>query len=68
VAQLNSAPDYGSGGCKFESCRGHSSGELVDVNWFSVFLIFAKTLENKVIEEKIECTLLLFQRNGFSYL
>jgi hypothetical protein len=23
VAQLNSAPDYGSGGCKFESCRGH---------------------------------------------
>jgi hypothetical protein len=41
---------------------------LVDVNWFSVFLIFAKTLENKVIEEKIECTLLLFQRNGFSYL
>jgi hypothetical protein len=24
VAQLNSAPDYGSGGCKFESCRGHN--------------------------------------------
>ena len=23
MAQLNSAPDYGSGGCKFESCRGH---------------------------------------------
>ena len=23
VAQLNSAPDYGSGGYRFESCRGH---------------------------------------------
>ena len=23
VAQLNSAPDYGSGGCWFESSRGH---------------------------------------------
>ena len=24
VAQLNSAPDYGSGGYRFESCRGHN--------------------------------------------
>nr|AOE12718.1 hypothetical protein [uncultured bacterium] len=23
VAQLNSASDYGSEGCRFESCRGH---------------------------------------------
>lgn len=23
VAQLNRAPDYGSGGYRFESCRGH---------------------------------------------
>ncbi len=26
------APDYESGGYRFESCRGHSSGELVAIN------------------------------------
>ncbi len=25
VAQLDRAPDYGSGGCRFESCRSHST-------------------------------------------
>ena len=39
VAQLNSASDYGSEGCRFESCRGHAIGELIHRNWFSFFYV-----------------------------
>ena len=37
VAQLNSALDYGSRGCRFESCRGHES-ENPTVSGVFVFL------------------------------
>ena len=29
VAQLDRAPDYESGGCRFESCRGHNKLKLI---------------------------------------
>jgi hypothetical protein len=32
VAQLNRVPDYGSGGCRFESCRGHNKFSKVSVS------------------------------------
>ena len=33
VAQLNSASDYGSEGCRFESCRGHeNNGDVAQLN------------------------------------
>ena len=38
VAQLYSALDFGSSGCGLESLRGHQSGKLVIIDWFSAFL------------------------------
>ena len=37
VAQLDRVSHYECDGCRFESCRGHPSGELVIFNRFSVF-------------------------------
>ena len=37
VAQLYSALDFGSSGCRLESCRGHSSGDLIIINRISAF-------------------------------
>ena len=38
VAQLNRAPDYGSGGCRFESCRGHKLSPRI-INYFWGYFI-----------------------------
>ena len=32
VAQLNRASDYGSEGCRFESCRSHSKEDITSCN------------------------------------
>ena len=32
LAQLNRAFDYGSKGCRFESCRGHKQKTLIFIN------------------------------------
>ncbi len=45
VAQLYRALDFGSSGWGLESLRGHPSGELIKIDWFSAFL-FAQTLCN----------------------
>ncbi len=37
VAQLYSALDFGSSGWGLESLRGHSSGDLINFDWISVF-------------------------------
>jgi len=37
VAQLYSASDFGSEGWGLESLRGHSSGDLVNIDRISVF-------------------------------
>ena len=37
VAQLNSAPDYGSGGCWFESSRGHFKTQIALYKAFAFF-------------------------------
>ena len=39
VAQLYRAPHYGCGGLRLESLRGHSSGKLVIIDWFSAFFV-----------------------------
>ncbi len=39
VVQLNRIPDYGSGGCRFESCRGHTRGQVQIFTNLSFFLL-----------------------------
>ena len=40
VAQLNSALDFGSSGCRFESCRAHKGKKAHPRGW--AFLIFGR--------------------------
>ena len=42
VAQLNRASDYGSEGCRFESCRSHKKRILLHVT--SSFLLYISTI------------------------
>jgi hypothetical protein len=53
VAQLNSAPDYGSGGCRFESCRGHHKKKQTEMFAFFIqsnaFFVTHKRYPNKAI-------------------
>ena len=39
LAQLNRAFDYGSKGCRFESCRSHKDGDATTYNEWLHFLI-----------------------------
>ena len=45
VAQLNRASDYGSEGCRFESCRSHSKEDITSRNVL-FFVIYAYDLKN----------------------
>ena len=44
VAQLNRASDYGSEGCRFESCRSHKFKESFTLRKALFFCIYAKSV------------------------
>lgn len=55
VAQLYRAPHYGCGGLRLESLRGHQGGDLIKIDWISVFLSL-KVFEIELVRVKIEFT------------
>ena len=53
LAQLNRAFDYGSKGCRFESCRSHKDDATTYYEWLHFFCLFTVLIngckENNVI-------------------
>ena len=64
LAQLNRAFDYGSKGCRFESCMGHKNGSKKREQFCSLFSFFQKlNLFFKTIHKKFVLEWLI--KNGF---
>ena len=53
LAQLNRAFDYGSKGCRFESCMGHKNGSKKREQFLFPFFIFKINLYSKTILHNI---------------
>ena len=52
LAQLNRASDYGSEGCRFESCRSHWKRENSDVLSFFFISLQKKMLKKQLFRKK----------------